>query len=148
MEYATWDDRVEKFRIPGINYRQIIEVLQQENTDFIDKAKAFGSLELNSQLSLEPYPHQAAARLAWKQAGRQGVVVLPTGAGKTLAIITTWLWRSFYHVNLEVRKTTPHKLVIVLPMRTLVEQTFAVAEKCLEQAGLAEIKIQMLTLKL
>ena len=67
-----------------------------------------------------------------------------TGAGKTLAIITTWLWRSFYHVNLEVRKTTPHKLVIVLPMRTLVEQTFAVAEKCLEQAGLAEIKIQML----
>jgi hypothetical protein len=54
MEYATWDDRIEKFRIPGINYREVVETLQQENIDFIDKAKAFVSLELDSQLSLEP----------------------------------------------------------------------------------------------
>ena len=84
MEYATWDDRIEKFRIPGNNYREVIEALQQDNTDFVDKAKAFAELQLDSQLKLEPYPHQAAALLAWKQAGRQGVIVLPTGAGKTL----------------------------------------------------------------
>jgi CRISPR-associated endonuclease/helicase Cas3 len=68
-----------------------------------------------------------------------------TGAGKTLAIIMAWLWRSLYHSNLEVRKTTPRKLVIVLPMRTLVEQTFAVAEKCLEKAAVRrEIELHML----
>ncbi len=68
-----------------------------------------------------------------------------TGAGKTLAIIMAWLWRSLYHSNLEVRKTTPRKLVIVLPMRTLVEQTFAVAEKCLAKAGLRkEIGLHLL----
>jgi CRISPR-associated endonuclease/helicase Cas3 len=68
-----------------------------------------------------------------------------TGAGKTLAIIMAWLWRGLYHPNLSIRKATPRKLIIVLPMRTLVEQTFAVAKKCLAQAGMGgEIKIHML----
>ncbi len=61
-----------------------------------------------------------------------------TGAGKTQAIIAAWLWRSFHHPSLEVRKTTPRKLVIVLPMRTLVEQTRDVAAKCLEKSGIDE----------
>jgi superfamily II DNA or RNA helicase len=112
MEYATWDDRVEKFRIPGINYRDVIEALQQDNTEFIDKAKAFVSIELNSQLSLEPYPHQAAALLAWKQAGRQGVVVLPTGAGKTLV------------AQLAIA-STPRSTLILVPTIDLMHQWYA-----------------------
>jgi CRISPR-associated endonuclease/helicase Cas3 len=68
-----------------------------------------------------------------------------TGAGKTLAIIMAWLWRSLLHPNPEIRKTTPRRLVIVLPMRTLVEQTFAVAEECLKKAGLgSEIGLHLL----
>ncbi len=112
MEYATWDDRVEKFRIPGHNYREIVGVLQQEQTDFIDKAKAFDALELDSQLSLEPYPHQAAALLAWKQAGRQGVVVLPTGAGKTL-------------VAQLAMAATPRSTLILVPTIDLMHQWYA-----------------------
>ena len=41
VEYATWDDRVEKFRIQAIHYRQLVEVLQAEGTNFIDEAKGF-----------------------------------------------------------------------------------------------------------
>jgi CRISPR-associated endonuclease/helicase Cas3 len=37
-----------------------------------------------------------------------------TGAGKTLAIIMAWLWRGLLHPNLEINKTTPRRLVIVL----------------------------------
>ncbi len=112
MEYATWDDRVEKFRIPGINYRQIVEVLDRENTDFVDQAKSFTALELDSQIQLEPYPHQAAALLAWKRAGRKGVIVLPTGAGKTLV------------AQLAIA-ATPRSTLILVPTIDLMHQWYA-----------------------
>jgi CRISPR-associated endonuclease/helicase Cas3 len=56
------------------------------------------------------------------------LVNVPTGAGKTNAIIGAWLWR---------RLTKPgnvgRRLVYCLPMRTLVEQTFSEAEKALKR---------------
>lgn len=82
MEYATWDDRIEKFRIPGINYREVVEALQQENTEFIDKAKAFTALELNSNIALEPYPHQAAALQAWNRLADRVSLSCPLGRVK------------------------------------------------------------------
>ena len=83
VEYAVWDDRVEKFRIPAKDYRLLVEALQAEGVNFIDQAKAFESLELVPSLEMTPYPHQSEALTAWKQAGRRGVIVLPTAAGKT-----------------------------------------------------------------
>ena len=46
VDYATWDDRVEKFRIPALYYRQLVEALQAEGTDFKDEAREFVPLEL------------------------------------------------------------------------------------------------------
>ena len=83
VDYATWDDRVEKFRIPGIYYRPLVEALQAEGTSFDDQAKEFSPLELLPSFEMEPYLHQQEALLSWKQGGRKGVVVLPTAAGKT-----------------------------------------------------------------
>ncbi len=45
--------------------------------------ESFETLELVSSMEREPYPHQSEALQEWKQAGRNGVVVLPTAAGKT-----------------------------------------------------------------
>jgi superfamily II DNA or RNA helicase len=39
------------------------------------------------EVSLPPRPYQSAALAAWKQANHRGVVVLPTGAGKTLVAL-------------------------------------------------------------
>jgi superfamily II DNA or RNA helicase len=83
VDFATWDDRIEKFRIRALDYRPLLETLQAAQIEYKDEAKAFGDLPLTSELSQEPYPHQREALLAWKQAKRQGVVVLPTAAGKT-----------------------------------------------------------------
>jgi superfamily II DNA or RNA helicase len=48
------------------------------------------------QVSLAPRPYQQAALVAWRAEGSRGVVVLPTGSGKTLvgalAIAETGLW--------------------------------------------------------
>lgn len=50
------------------------------------------------------------------------LVLVPTGCGKTAAIVLGWLWRRFRHEDTDVRARTPRRLVYCLPMRTLVEQ--------------------------
>ena len=112
VDYATWDDRVEKFRIPAIYYRSFIEALQAEKIDFVDNAKAFVSLELVSSMERVPYPHQSEALQEWKQAGRNGVVVLPTAAGKT-------------YLALLAMQATPRSTLIVVPTIDLMHQWYA-----------------------
>jgi superfamily II DNA or RNA helicase len=80
---AVWDDRIERLRAPAYLYRALLEGLARDGLEVVDKAKGFQELELTLARNLEPYPHQTDALNAWTQAGRRGVVVLPTGAGKT-----------------------------------------------------------------
>lgn len=83
IDYATWDDRVEKFRIPAIDYRKLIQALRSEGVNFIDQVPGFESIAFSPGFEMTPYPHQQEALAAWQQAGSAGVVVLPTASGKT-----------------------------------------------------------------
>ncbi|NES72968.1 MAG: DEAD/DEAH box helicase family protein, partial [Okeania sp. SIO2D1] len=112
IDYATWDDRVEKFRIPAIHYRQLVESLQTNGDDFIDEAQEFSQLDLVPKIEMEPYPHQREALVAWKKAGRMGVVVLPTAAGKT------------YLAQLAMQ-STPRSTLILVPTLDLMHQWYA-----------------------
>lgn len=56
------------------------------------------------------------------------LIDIPTGLGKTAAVVMAWLWN---RVHLR-REDWPRRLVICLPMRTLVEQTHAEAAKWLD----------------
>ena len=112
MDFATWDDRVEKFRIRAIDYRPLVEALQASNTEFIDEAKGFYPLELLPSLEMEPYPHQTEALAAWKLSGRQGVVVLPTAGGKT-------------YLAQMAMQATPRTTLIVVPTLDLMHQWYA-----------------------
>lgn len=78
--------------------------------------------EFFTQATGFPKPYDYQRRLAL---GRNipDVLRIPTGVGKTAAIILGWLFRRFLHPDSEVRKETPRRLVYCLPMRTLVEQT-------------------------
>jgi Xeroderma pigmentosum group B helicase damage recognition domain len=58
IEYATWDDRVERFRIPAMHYRRLVEALSAEGTSLLDKAPEFSPLTLVPALEMTPYPHQ------------------------------------------------------------------------------------------
>ena len=115
LDFATWDDRVEKFRIPAIHYRSLVEALQADDKTIIDEAREFYSLELKSLAKFEPYPHQAEALQAWKKSGRKGVVVLPTAAGKT------------YLAQLAMQ-ATPRTTLIVVPTLDLMHQWYAEIE--------------------
>jgi superfamily II DNA or RNA helicase len=112
LDYAVWDDRIERFRIPAIHYRLLVETLQAEGTNFKDDAKSFEAIALTSVLQREPYPHQQEALAAWMAAGRQGVVVLPTAAGKT-------------YLAQMAMQATPRTTLITVPTLDLMHQWYA-----------------------
>jgi CRISPR-associated endonuclease/helicase Cas3 len=68
---------------------------------------------------VEPYAYQTLLA----ESGLPDVLRAPTGSGKTLAAVLPWLYRRIAHPDLTIRDETPHWLVVVLPQRTLVEQT-------------------------
>lgn len=126
LDFATWDDRIEKFRIPAIYYRPLVESLQATNTEFIDQAQGFVRVELSSSTSMEPYPHQQEALLAWKSSGRKGIIVLPTASGKT------------YLAQLAM-EATPRTTLILVPTLDLLHQWYAQME-----AAFPDIEIGLL----
>ncbi|HEY9736933.1 MAG TPA: DEAD/DEAH box helicase family protein, partial [Trichocoleus sp.] len=112
IDFASWDDRIERFRIPAHQYRALVGTLRAEGIAFEDKVKAFEPLDLTPRLVMEPYPHQQEALQAWKDAGWQGVVVLPTAAGKT------------YLAQLAMQ-ATPRSTLITVPTLDLMHQWYA-----------------------
>lgn len=80
----------------------------------------------------KPYAYQS--RVA--EEGLPGLLAIPTGAGKTAAVVLGWLWRRRFHTDPAVRAATPHWLVVCLPMRVLTTQTAAVARTWVEALGL------------
>ncbi len=77
-----------------------------------------------------PYPYQS--RLAASPIVDR-VISVPTGLGKTAAVILAWLW----HLRTNPADT-PRRLVYCLPMRVLVEQTAKKAALWVEGARLKD----------
>jgi Predicted helicases len=61
------------------------------------------------------------------------LVSVPTGAGKTAAILGAWLWR-----RLKNPESVGRRLIYCLPMRTLVEQTREVAQNAIKNLGVED----------
>ena len=57
------------------------------------------------------------------------LISIPTGLGKTAAVVLAWLWNRVHHRS----DQWPRRLVYCLPMRTLVEQTAGEAQNWLDQ---------------
>ncbi len=64
------------------------------------------------------------------------MIDIPTGLGKTAAVILGWLYRRRFHLSANVCQTTPRRLIYCLPMRTLVEQTYEETVRWLENLGM------------
>lgn len=56
---------------------------------------------------------------------------IPTGFGKTLGVLSAWLWNRIERND----ERWPRRLVWCLPMRVLVEQTETEVRRCLENLG-------------
>ncbi|MBC8132423.1 MAG: DEAD/DEAH box helicase [Deltaproteobacteria bacterium] len=112
---VLWDARVDAFRAPGRLCYWLVSELRRRGVRVPDAPQprlvppsGFRAVTLR--------PYQEAALTAWRMNGRRGLLVLPTGAGKT-------------RVALAAMSATRAPCLCLVPTRALLDQwTTAVAE--------------------
>ena len=80
---CVFDDRVECWRAEARHYAAIVLALRAEGVAYADEARDFQPLDLPLRDEPAPRPYQREAVAAWEGASRRGLIVLPTGSGKS-----------------------------------------------------------------
>jgi len=108
---CQWDVRSACHRAPALAYASLVLALRGAGIEFEDDARHYVELDYGLRLRREPRPFQAEAVAAWKRGGGRGVVVLPTGAGKS-------------HVALMAIDDRRRSALVVAPTLDLVRQWY------------------------
>lgn len=109
----AWDGRTRQWRAPAGAYRETVLELRGGETPHRDLAARFEQLRLESRVAMEPRPYQTEALNAWRREGLRGVVVLPTGAGKTA-------------VAVRAMEKAGRSALVVVPTLALLKQWYSV----------------------
>ena len=80
---VQYDARTKVFRAEAIWYRTLVEHLRQHKIPYTDNARDYEPVSWKLQVTKEAFPHQLEGLEAWWKEKGRGVVVLPTGTGKT-----------------------------------------------------------------
>ena len=116
---CAWDPRTRCYRAPAVAYADLIRALASAGLAYEDAARAYEELEEGARALLEPRPFQREALDAWGAARGRGVVVLPTGAGKT-------------HVATLAIDARRRSALVVAPTLDLVRQWYDVLRHAFE----------------
>lgn len=108
---SAWDERTRCHRAPAIAYADVIRALVASKTPYEDTARAYAELPHGARVHREPRYYQSEAIAAWNAHRGRGVVVLPTGAGKS-------------HVALLAIDARKRSTLVVAPTLDLVRQWF------------------------
>jgi len=110
VPYTAWDERVRAFRAQGLYYREILDFLNRSELsaveDGVQDLPPCPELRCRS-LTMRPYQNKALN--AWDKAGRRGVIVLPTGAGKTV-------------IGMKAIELVNQPAIVIVPTLDLLEQ--------------------------
>ncbi len=85
--WVLWDKRELVFRAEGCRYRDLICLAKENKTPLLDEARQYQKMALSLQTDRVAFPHQRDAVDHWWSSGARGLVVLPTGTGKTFVAI-------------------------------------------------------------
>jgi superfamily II DNA or RNA helicase len=80
---AEWDARTQCHRSSAVSYADIVRALIASKTPYEDAARRYVELASGARVHREPRPYQTEALAAWRAHRGRGVVVLPTGSGKS-----------------------------------------------------------------
>ena len=111
-----WDPRVELYRAPAYRYAEVVEALgalRMPLSDEVHKTRADPSRRWRPP---ELRPYQQAAVMAWQLAEKRGLVILPTGSGKT-------------RVAVAAMATSGARTLCLVPTRALLTQWLAELSK-------------------
>jgi superfamily II DNA or RNA helicase len=108
---CVWDARTRSYRAPGCEYAPLVLALREAGIEVEDQARAYTELEFSARVQREPRPFQREALAAFKRARGRGIVVLPTGAGKS-------------HVALMAIDDRKRSALVVAPTLDLVRQWY------------------------
>ncbi len=108
---VTWDSRSGCHRARACDYASIVLALRDAGADVEDRARAYQTLELRPCVHRKPRPYQRQSVEAWNAALGRGVVVLPTGAGKS-------------HVAVMAIVDKKRSSLVVVPTLDLVRQWY------------------------
>ncbi|HVF51393.1 MAG TPA: DEAD/DEAH box helicase family protein [Pyrinomonadaceae bacterium] len=114
-----WDERVLRWRAPAYAYRHVVRELIRRQTPFLDEARAYHEFDFPTKFLVEPRPYQQQAIDEWRRASRCGVVVLPTGAGKSLVA----------QMAIELTKRST---LVVVPTIDLMNQWYDLLMSCFQ----------------
>jgi superfamily II DNA or RNA helicase len=81
------DPRSGSYRAEARAYRALVEHLRRQRLAYRDDARAYQASSWPLHSPRVPFPHQTEALETWWIAGGRGVVVLPTGTGKTFLAV-------------------------------------------------------------
>lgn len=108
---AVWDARSACHRLPAAEYAPFLRALKAGGVEWDDQARAYEELPLALRAQREPRPFQKEALDAWRKQRSAGLVVLPTGAGKS-------------HVALLAMLDRKRSTLVVAPTLDLVRQWY------------------------
>lgn len=114
-----WDERVRRWRAPAWAYRHVVRELIRRKVVYEDQARGYHQFDFPTKLMAEPRPYQQQAIDEWRRAQRCGVVILPTGAGKSLV------------AQLAIAQTQRSSLIVV-PTIDLMNQWYDLLLSCFQ----------------
>lgn len=112
---CVWDPRTGCLRAPAIHYAELVLALRARGLAYQDDARAYEELAFAELKRQEPFYYQREAIAEWDRHQGRGVVVLPTGAGKTFVAV----------MAIERR---PRSTLVVVPTLDLLHQWFDLLE--------------------
>lgn len=117
---CSWDRRSRCHRTPACEYAPVVLALRGANIEYQDDARAYTELPAGLRAHRKPRPFQQQAVDAWQQAGGRGVVVLPTGSGKS-------------HVAIMAIDGHRRSTLVVAPTLDLVRQWYDLLRQSFDQ---------------
>lgn len=82
-EGFLWDPRAACYRAPAMAYASAVRSLIKAGVPFDDQARKYPTIGGELRIHRKARPYQTESLEAWTRARGRGVVVLPTGSGKT-----------------------------------------------------------------